>query len=283
MRGFAGDCMDCIAALSMFIRFVLSATHLAVKFEKHFECFACLKMITDIFICKSMAALVTLEKTQAKHHRLFLELYSALAKPKLHYARHIGPRIRELGTFLACFNFEHEHTYTKSVMRTAFRNSTKTALSYSLHRLVAAALAVKTFTEVYLAGNIKAIVDPVAQMSLWIQISGSFPDHEYPTAIMFSRSLMHSRGRFHSRQMLACLNGRGRMVVCGLAKLFIEFQLGATSSFFVLVDLYVKTASETWAPSDPKPIPIAAVLRPVPYFEVDEMHAIYVGLPSYIS
>ena len=42
--------------------------------------------------------------------------------------------------------------------------------------------------------------------------------------------------------MLACLNGRGRMVVCGLAKLFIEFQLGATSSFFVLVDLYVKTA-----------------------------------------
>ena len=73
------------------------------------------------------------------------------------------------------------------------------------------------------------------------------------------------------------------MVVCGLAKLFIEFQLGATSSFFVLINLYEKTTGETWAPFGPKLIPVAAVLRPVPYFEVDDMHAIYVGLPSYIS
>ena len=96
--------------------------------------------------------------------------------------------------------------------------------------MVAAARDLKTFTEVYLAGNIKVIVDSVAKMSLWIQISGSFPG-QLPTAIRCSRHLMHSRGRFHSRQMLACLTGRGRMVVCGIAKLFIEFQLGATSFF----------------------------------------------------
>ena len=145
--------------------------------------------------------------------------------------------------------------------------------------MVGAALARKTFTEVYLAGRIMEIVDSDAQMSLWLPVAIFFPG-QFPTALRCSRVLVHTRGQFHSRQMLACIHGR--VVVCGIVQLFIEFQLGATSSFFVFINLYDKQPDETWTPSGLNLIPAAAILRPVPFFQVSGMVTIYVGLPSYI-
>eukprot|EP00959_Pyramimonas_sp_CCMP1952_P412997 8654349-Pyramimonas_sp.AAC.1 len=57
-----------------------------------------------------------METVLSEHHRLALQLYDvALAKPKLHFTRHIPKNIRNVGDVLSCFATERKHKFAKCI------------------------------------------------------------------------------------------------------------------------------------------------------------------------
>jgi hypothetical protein len=94
-RGFAGECIDAIVCINMFIDYVLMCTALATTLAKHFKCFRLLKRITDMLASKSYLIVAALDAAVEEHHHLFLELYPNMAKPKLHYIRHVPNSIKK--------------------------------------------------------------------------------------------------------------------------------------------------------------------------------------------
>ena len=112
----------------------------------------------------------------------------------------------------------------------AFKRCTYTATSYALHHAVSAAEDPLTFREEYLSGKIREVTDLQTEISVVSAAVASLPSGVIPTAVHCSRTLVHARGTFRTRQIICCtVDGT---LVCGRPVMFIEIKLDDTQSAY---------------------------------------------------
>ena len=83
----------------------------------------------------------------------------------------------------------------------------------------------RTFTEVYLEGAIREIVDPAARTAVLTHISAL----DYGSDIFASRKIKTIRGSFANKQCLVFATNNG--LVFGNSKMYLEIRHGRSSIF----------------------------------------------------
>ena len=121
LRGFAGEMFLVAAALTLFVEMVLAP---AGVLTKHCTCFSYSCIILNILGSGDSAVgqVAELEHVIALHHEIFLRLYSACAKPKLHYLWHVPPCIRKWGVNLNCFSAERKQQRVKDIAKHTYNH-----------------------------------------------------------------------------------------------------------------------------------------------------------------
>ena len=168
--------------------------------------------ISDMLATRSPLIADALETAQIEYHIRLYALYPEACKFKLHFVKHTPNDIRTWQRILTCFGPEAAHKFTNQVMLHAYERSAYTATSYALHHAVSASKNPFTYREEHLSGKIRTIRDEAAVVSVVLEAVPTLPSGFMPTAIRCSRSLVHARGTFRTRQIICCtVNGA---IVC---------------------------------------------------------------------
>ena len=163
-------------------------------------------------------------------------------------------------------------------MRTAYKQAANTTLSASLQAMRAAVLDRRTFTEVYLEGAIREIIEPATCNAVLTHISAP---NRTDIEIFASRKLKTTRGTFANKQCLVFATNNG--LVFGNSKMFLEIKHSSSSTFFAWIELYRKVPDEDlWAIDCPQTLlPVSRLLRSLPFVQHDHWHVL-IGLPEYM-
>ena len=115
IKAFASEILSLIVVLIAFMDWVFVPRNLL---PRETECLRLLHTITWILQDNDLAVKKAhsreLDTLFARHHSLFMELYGACQKPKLHYSLvHIPRQIRKWNVHLSCFANERHHRWAK--------------------------------------------------------------------------------------------------------------------------------------------------------------------------
>lgn len=122
MKAFASEMLSAIVVLGIFVDAVVRPTG---KLADHVACFDCLR--TLVLILKrgdgACPLVAELQRQLRLHHDLFVVLYPACVKPKLHYLKHCVDCIGRFGRNLSCLGPERKHKDAKSVAAFTFNKA----------------------------------------------------------------------------------------------------------------------------------------------------------------
>ena len=105
--------------------------------EDHIQCFKYLWMITGCLATrKCLEQVGPFKEAVRNHHRMYVELYGDMVKPKLHYLRHVVDSITHFGKVLSCFVTERRHKVAKQQALRVFKNLPKHALANDIRNHV---------------------------------------------------------------------------------------------------------------------------------------------------
>ena len=287
-RGYAGDCIDAIFGITLFIDYVLSQTPLYAVLSDDIHCFRLLVKISDMLATRSPLIADSLEVAQNEHHKCLYALYPEACKYKMHYVKHTPDDIRKWNKVLTCFGPEAFHKFTNQVMHHANKRSTFTATSYALHHAVASAKDPLTFREEYLSGKIRRIAASTkAELLVVAAAFPSLPSDAIPIEVHCSRELVHARGTFKAKQIICCTVGG--TVVCGKPVMFIEIKLSDHQSvYFAWMVLFQPQLDDegrrVWVKTDDKPTLLhsSSIVRALAFVEVSP-DTFLLKLPEYMN
>ena len=286
-RGYAGDCIDAIFGITLFIDYVLSQTPLFAVLSDDVHCFRLLVKISDMLATRSPLIADSLEDAQNEYHKCLYALHPEACKFKIHYVKHTPNDIRKRKKVLTCFGPEAFHKFTNQVMQHSYKRSTFTATSYALHHAVASAKDPLTFREEYLSGTIRRVEALQTEMSVVAAAFPSLPSDAIPIAVHCSRVLVHARGTFKTRQIICCTVGG--TVVCGRPIMFIEIKLSDHQSvYFAWMGLFTPHLDDkgrrVWVKTHDNPTLLhsSSIVRALPFVEVSP-DTFLLKLPEYIN
>ena len=186
-RGYAGECIDAMYGISLFVEYALRITEKIVELIDDVRCFRLLMSISDMLATRSPLIADALDSASTEYHIHLYALYPDACKIKLHFDKHTPDDIRKWQRILTCFGPEAAHKFTNQVMLHAYKRSTYTATSYALHHAVSASQNPFTYREEYLSGKIRTFEDNDAVCSLRLEAAPTLPFGFIPTQIRCSR------------------------------------------------------------------------------------------------
>jgi len=135
MRAFAGELLTAVPLLVEFCKRVLQP---AGFLPRHVACFLLLSRILAL-LCSGDKVLEQLEQLQdliGQHHDLYVQLYPAHVRPKLHYLMHLPGCFREMQCNISCFVCERRHRVVKQLAASCFRHYEHVLTSGVLSRMI---------------------------------------------------------------------------------------------------------------------------------------------------
>ena len=131
IRAFASEMLSAITLMDMFLEFVVAPLQIPAL-ETHIACFTLLVCIIAILQKADINDIGDLRTAIHSHHVLFMELYPACAKTKLHAGQHVADSWEFWGVLLNCFAPERYHRLMKRVMKFVYRRAPRTTLAYAV-------------------------------------------------------------------------------------------------------------------------------------------------------
>ena len=129
IRAFAGEVLTAICAIGLSVANVLEPLHIP-NMEDHIQCFKYLWMIADYLTTqKCLEQMGPFKEAVRNHHRMYVELYGDMVKPKLHDLRQVVDSITHVGKVLSCFVTERRHKVAKQQALRVFKNLSKACVS----------------------------------------------------------------------------------------------------------------------------------------------------------
>ena len=190
-RGYAGDCIDAMFGITLFIDHILHSTVKYDELADDVRCFRLLMRISDMLATRSPLIADDLESATTEYHIRLYALYLDACKFKLHFVNHTPNDIRTWQRILTCFGPEAAHKFTNQVMLHAYKRSTYTATSYA----VSASKNPFTYREEYLSGKIRTFEDEDVSMFAEVGSGSHFAIRVYPNSnsllAMFSAFQRH--------------------------------------------------------------------------------------------
>ena len=133
LKAFASEVLALTPCLLAFGEMVIvgSAMEVEEALRPHVTCLALLYCIQVIVFMGDRSCLVArlFDEIVQAHHELYLLLYPACRKPKLHYLRHIPGLLEKFKKMLTCWAAERHHRQSKRCAQFCFRNMTSTLIT----------------------------------------------------------------------------------------------------------------------------------------------------------
>ena len=127
IKAFSGECMDLMGRLLVLADMVL------VPAGKLLDDVECLRLLHDIAHIlgtghEAVKHADLLSQNIERYVSLYLTLYGACMKPKLHFLRHLGGMIKKFLFNLSCFSMERHHRQSKTLASFLFKDPGSTIL-----------------------------------------------------------------------------------------------------------------------------------------------------------
>ena len=185
-KTYAGEVMSLIEVLGVFSDIFLAPKGLL---REHVACLTLLRIINAIMMMgdRALSYTDTMREASEKYHKLFLNLYTMCARPKLHYMRHVPDCWARFRAALNCWACERKHKASKGLGAFCYKNSCKTLIAYEVQSLCDKLGRPETFQAIHLMTPVKSLkeYDP-----LFSVVAGA-------SAVSTSNALTTDRGAFY--------------------------------------------------------------------------------------
>jgi hypothetical protein len=246
--------MDIMLLLNIVIRAVLAPRRL---YPQHLECFRLLTQVCEGF--KSQEHLPNVQdllEAIKRHHAMFVTLYEAAIKPKLHYLFHCWDSMSEHQVQLNCFPTERRHRLSKRVGQQAYKEFHLTMMSRNTSSTLEDLKKPDVYSQVQLMENTAP-----APHSLGLPVSEDW---------LRARSIRTPRGRVHAGDM-----ARFRMpggIVVGM----VQHCLSNGDQHLLAIDQYTAGRQNKFTPTGRmRCYPISALVDTLPYLSDDGAVRLY--------
>jgi hypothetical protein len=247
-RAFASEVSAAVTIIGMFVDMVL--IHADVL-DAEIQCFKYLQELLHHIGKGTYEHSHPALEACRKHHQCFLSLYPLCATPKLHYTWHAILSWIKFGVLVTCLGAEAEHRLPKRIMHNAYRNCTKTAMTYWLHSFLDNLGDPTTFAPTHLPLDAKQCDHTVAIGRHIANIIMHANSIATPVGTLYKGDLLHWSGRSH------CL---------GVAKLFLMVRMSGTVKFIAVVVQYLPSVfNGLWEPGQLCCVNAAIVQDAVPF------------------
>ena len=217
IRAFASEMILLVVGVGMWCCMFLTPNNLL---QDEVKCFELLGRILYILRMGPQAArkALLLQRLILEHHQLFVRLYPAEAKPKVHYLLHIPGCLHRFGVNLSCFVTERRHKLGKGIAAYSFKNFQLTILRRSLRQLFRNVQDRSELRPNKLVGEAKPVPDADLQL---LAAAGLWTEEETAETVVSTKASLLHVGEIHRGDVFMAKHGS-------------HFVIGVASRFFRL-------------------------------------------------
>lgn len=254
IHAMASEMFSVARVLMLLVQMVLVP---AGKLEEHCRCLTHMMAIIDILSMQDEALrhIEALRRHVLAHHSLFLRLYSACAKPKLHYLFHVADCLQKFKANMSCFAGERKHKVVKAIANHTFRHIEEHVVGRMLSDFIDDLAEASVFQDVHL-------LRPVNISNL---LPGFFSEITDADGMLVARAAKSLVGEVRATDLLHFVEGGSHHI--GFARFFLQFTYRCSApKFYVYLESLRRTGT-TWSLELPEPclIDLRLVSNTVPY------------------